>query len=247
MNKQSNVYTLIYIIVLVVLVGAALAFTSISLKDRQQANADADKMRQILASVNITPDKSDIIADYNKYIVNTFVINAEGELDKSGVKAFDVNVAVQSKEAAQARELPVYECRLDDGVTKYILPMYGAGLWGPIWGYISVDADGSTVYGAYFAHQGETPGLGAEIEKPAFSDQFTGKHLVKDGRFMPIEVVKSGLSPSGDNDYVDGVSGGTITSKGVGSMIDNCLAPYSAFLESLTSSSNSVTSESNVE
>lgn len=114
--------------------------------------------------------------------------------------------------------------------------MYGAGLWGPIWGYVSVDADGSMIYGAYFAHQGETPGLGAEIEKQAFSGRFIGKHLLKDGAFYPVEVVKRGLAPRGSNDYVDGVSGGTITSKGVSAMIDNCLSPYSAFLKELASS-----------
>ena len=233
MNKQGNLYTIIYIVVLVVLVGAALAFTSISLKDRQQANADADKMRQILASVNINPEKSDIISDYNKYITDAFVVDENGTKVTDAPAAFAVNVAAQSKEPDDRRLLPVYECRLDNGDIKYIMPMYGAGLWGPIWGYISVDSDGSTIYGAYFAHQGETPGLGAEIEKPAFRDQFVGKHLIKDGRMLPVAVVKAGQTPDGDEDYVDGVSGGTITSKGVGAMIDNCLTPYSNFLKNL--------------
>ena len=236
MNKQSSVYTLIYIIVLVVVVGAALAFTSISLKERQQANADADKMRQILASVNISASNDDIIDMYEKYIIGTFVIDDLGARVADAPEAFDINVASESKDAPEARLLPVYECRVDDGSIKYILPMYGAGLWGPIWGYVSVDADGSMIYGAYFAHQGETPGLGAEIEKQAFSGRFIGKHLLKDGAFYPVEVVKRGLAPRGSNDYVDGVSGGTITSKGESAMLDNCLSPYSAFLKELASS-----------
>jgi NADH:ubiquinone oxidoreductase, Na(+)-translocating, C subunit len=234
MNKQGNLYTIIYIVVLVVLVGAALAFTAISLKPRQQANADADKMRQILASVNIHPEKDQIIEDYAKYITDSYIIDSEGNRIDNGTPAFSVNVAVESKTDPAKRLLPVYVCTLEDGSQKYILPMYGAGLWGPIWGYMAVDADGSTVYGTYFAHQGETPGLGAEIEKPAFSSKFEGKHLIKDGRFMPIAVVKAGLAPQGDEDYVDGVSGGTITSKGVGNMIDACLSPYSKFLEGLS-------------
>ena len=114
------------------------------------------------------------------------------------------------------------------------MPMYGAGIWGPILGYISVEEDGSTIYGAYFAHQGETPGLGAEIEKPAFTGQFAGKTLIKDSIFVPVTVVKAGQHPAGNADYVDGVSGGTITSKGVAAMLDNCLLPYKAFLESLS-------------
>lgn len=233
MNKQSNIYTIIYIIVLVVLVGTALAFTSISLKDRQQANADADKMRQILASVNIEPGSDSIIVAYNQYITDSYIVNAEGEKIDSPTKAFDVNVAVESKTESSERLLPVYVCTLADGSQKYILPLYGAGLWGPIWGYISVDSDGSTIYGAYFAHQGETPGLGAEIEKPTFSSQFIGKQLIKDNSFEPVAVVKSGQRPMGNQDYVDAISGATITSKGVGSMADNCLAPYAAFLKSL--------------
>ncbi len=233
MNKQSNLYTIIYIFVLVVLVGAALAFTSISLKDKQQANADADKMRQILASVNIYPSSDSIIVDYGRYITDSYLVNENGQKVEASEKAFDVNVAVQSKKTASERLLPVYECRLSDGDVKYVMPMYGAGLWGPSWGYISVDADGTTVYGAFFAHQGETPGLGAEIEKPAFSGQFSGKHLIKDDTFRPIAVIKGGAVPQDGSDYVDGVSGGTITSKGVAAMLDKCLAPYSKFLESL--------------
>lgn len=232
MNKQSNTYTIIYIIVLVVVVGTALALTSISLKDRQKANADADKMRQILASVNITVPSQDIVTTYGETVSSTFVVNSKGEKVENSAAAFDVNVASQSKAAASERLLPVYECTVD-GAVKYVLPMYGAGLWGPIWGYVSVDADGSTIYGAYFDHEGETPGLGAEIAKPAFSDQFKGKHLFVNGNFEPVEVVKNGMKPTGNADYVDGISGGTITSKGVGAMIDNCLAPYSAFLNSL--------------
>ncbi len=233
MNKQSNVYTLIYIIVLVVLVGTALAFTAISLKPLQQDNADADKMRQILASVNISVPSSEIKSAYEHYITETFVVNDKGTVNDNE-NAFAVNVAKESKENPDNRLLPVYKCKLDDGSIKYILPMYGAGLWGPIWGYVSIDADGTTVYGAYFAHQGETPGLGAEIEKPKFSSQFEGKKLIKNDTFLPIAVVKAGMEPQGDEDYVDGISGGTITSKGVGAMIDNCLSPYKAFLENLT-------------
>lgn len=233
MNKQSNTYTIIYIIVLVIIVGAALAFTSISLKDRQQANADADKMRQILASVRIEVPDAQVTETYSKYITGAMVVNASGNVDTSAPKAFDISIAAQVKEPADKRLLPVYECKLDDGSLKYILPMYGAGLWGPIWGYVSVDSDGSTVYGAYFAHQGETPGLGAEIEKPHFCQQFYGKRLMLDGKFAPIAVVKKGMPTPDGQDYVDGISGGTITSKGVGSMIDNSLAPYADFLKSL--------------
>lgn len=234
MNKQSNLYTIIYIVVLVVIVGTALAATSLALKPRQQENIDADKMDQILAAALITPAPGQTVADFNRYISESYAIDAKGQrLD--GVNAFDIDVASQSKLSPDSRQLPVYVCTTPEAGVKYILPVYGAGLWGPIWGYVAFDADGTTIYGAYFAHQGETPGLGAEIEKPAFSNQFKGKQVFKDGRFRPISVVKSGQHPLDDSDYVDGISGGTITSKGVGTMLDNCLTPYRKFLSQLAS------------
>ncbi len=232
MNKQSNTYTIIYIIVLVVLVGTALAATSLSLKGRQQENANADKMSQILAAALISPAKGEVLADFDKYITGQIVVNEQGATIEDA-KAFDINVANESKLPVDRRQLPVFICTTPDGATKYILPVYGAGLWGPIWGYVAFDDDGSTIYGAYFAHQGETPGLGAEIEKPFFSDQFRGKQVFKDGRFLPVAVVKAGQQPLNNEDYVDGISGGTITSKGVGEMLDNCLTPYRRFLQKL--------------
>ena len=235
MNKQSNIYTTVYIILLVLIVGSALALTAMSLRDRQQENVNADKQRQILAAAHLTATDGDIAAAYGKYITASLVTDEQGNTIE-GADAFAVNVAEQVKKPAGERQLPVFICTLDDGTTKYILPCYGAGLWGPIWGYIALDADGSTIYGAYFAHQGETPGLGAEIEKPAFSDKFTGKELFKDGAFYPVEVVKAGQHPQNANaDYIDGVTGGTITSKGVGAMIDNSLSPYQAYLKTLSS------------
>ena len=233
MNKQSNVYTTIYIIVLVLVVGTALAAISLALKPRQQQNEDNDKRRQILAAVHLTPAADEVAADFEKYIVEQLVVNSKGEPIEGD--AFTVNMAEQIKLPDAERQLPVFVCRMTDGSDKYILPAYGEGLWGPIWGYIAIDSDGSTIYGAYFAHEGETPGLGAEIEKPAFTDQFNQNlHLFKDGKFLPVEVVKGGVAPANGADYVNGISGGTITSKGVSTMLDNCLTPYKSYLEKLS-------------
>ena len=231
MNKQSNVYTVIYAAVMVVVVAAVLALAALALKPAQTQNVRIDKMKQILSSVNIASDAKDAEDLYKKYIVDSYLVDEQG--NRVPGDAFLVDVAVQVKRPAGERELPVFVCRLDDGSEKYIFPMYGAGLWGPIWGYVSVDAGGDTIYGAYFAHQGETPGLGAEIEKPAFSDQYQGKRLFIDGVFKSVTVEKKGQKPVDGADYVDAISGGTITSKGVQSMMQNCLTPYQKFLESL--------------
>lgn len=230
-NKQSNVYTIVYITVMVIVVGAALALTAMSLKDKQTENAQADKMKQILMSVRIASDRASVVDDYHRYITSTLVVNEQGDTIE-GADAFALNVAVEAKKPAAERELPVYVCTLPDAGVKYIIPLAGMGLWGPIWGYVSLDDDCTTVYGAFFDHQGETPGLGAEITKPAFTDQFRGKQMFKDDQFVPVTVVKKGQLPQGNQDYVDGISGGTITSKGVAAMLDDCLSPYKAFLES---------------
>lgn len=220
---------------MVIVVGAALAFTAMSLKDRQQENADADKMRQILQSVHVATERATVVEIFNKTISEQLIVNSAGEIIAKGPEAFAVDVAVEVKKTVDQRQLPVYICTLADGSIKYVLPLAGMGLWGPIWGYVALDSDATTIYGAFFDHQGETPGLGAEITKPAFTDQFDGKQMFKDGHFLPVEVVKKGMKPQSDADYVDGISGGTITSKGVSAMLTECLQPYSAYLETIAS------------
>lgn len=233
MNKQSNIYTLLYIIALVLLVGTALAITTLSLRDRQQENVKADKMRQILASVHVTAPEDSILYTFDHLIAKQLMVNVDGTSTTGD--AFAVDMASNAKLPSDTRQLPLFVCTLPNGDVKYIVPAYGAGLWGPIWGYIAVDADGTTIYGAYFAHQGETPGLGAEIEKPKFADQFIDKHIVHDSLFAPIEVVKKGQHPAdAAAEYVDAISGGTITSKGVSAMLANCLQPYKNFFLNLS-------------
>lgn len=233
-NRESNVYTVCYAIVLVLVVGVALSLVYQALRPNQLENMANDKKRQILASALIVPRPGESVSElYRVHIVRTFVVNYRGYTVNSGISAFDVKPAEEVKKPATKRLLPVFECRTDDGL-KYILPVYGAGLWGPIWGYVAMNADGSSIYGAYFAHQGETPGLGAEIAKPQFSDQFKGKILFEDGQFDPIKVVKNGQEPT-EGSYVHAISGGTITSQGVQRMLANSLEPYNAFFRKLHS------------
>lgn len=231
MNKQSNTYTIIYASVMVIVVAAVLAFTALALKPIQQNNIEVDKKSQILNSVKIASTAKDAATLYQKYITESFVVDDAGE--KVDGDAFTIDIAVQSKLPAAERKLPVFVATLDGGVKKYILPMYGAGLWGPIWGYVSIDSDGNTVYGAYFSHQGETPGLGAEIGTEPFLKQYSGKHLFVGGVFKSIAVEKAGQTPLDGAEFVDAISGGTITSKGVQAMMLNCVAPYQNFLKTL--------------
>ena len=153
MNKQGNTYTILYSAVMVVVVAAILAIASVSLRPLQQENIRVDKMMQILSSVHLASPAQEAVSLYDKYIAVDYVVDAAGNTTKAD--AFGIDVAAEVKRDAAERRLPVFVCTLDNGDVKYILPLYGAGLWGPIWGYISVDADGRTLYGSYFAHQGE--------------------------------------------------------------------------------------------
>ena len=157
-------------------------------------------------------------------IKEAFLVNENGEKVEGDAFAADV------VKAAAEHQYPVFVANVD-GQPKYIMALHGAGLWGPLWGYLSVDGDKNTVYGADFSHQGETPGLGAEISKPEFSNKFKGKKLFMDGTFKSIAIVKPGKSVAGQ-DYVDGISGGTITSNGVGAMLFDSLSGYVKFLTS---------------
>ena len=233
MNRQSNVYTVIYSIVLVVVVGVVLSVVYQALRPAQLENIANDTKKQILASARLVAENGESVADlFDKHITTSYIVNSQGQIIDSGENPFDVNMALEVKKPADQRLLPVFECKTDNGL-KYIVPVYGAGLWGPIWGYIAFDNNGNTIYGAYFAHQGETPGLGAEIEKPAFQSQFDGKDIfAQDGQFTSVAVVKIGKEPAGKA-WVHAVSGGTITSQGVQKMLFDSLEPYTAFFSQL--------------
>lgn len=226
MNKQGNTYTFIYSVVLVVVVAALLAVVALSLQDKQNENIENEKRQNILRSVNITSTAMNSAELYSKYITKQFVINSKGE-EVAG-DAFKVDMAKEVKKTCEERLLPVFVANID-GVTKYILPLQGKGLWGPIWGYISLNDDKNTVYGTVFAHKGETPGLGAEITTDQFSKQFEGKLIFDNDQLVGI-LVKKGGNATGAHE-VDAISGGTITSKGVESMIKSYLTCYESFLK----------------
>ena len=208
--------------VMVVFVALLLAFTSQALRSTQKANEANDKRQQILRAVNVSVPAGEVEAKYNELIKEAFLVDADGQRTDGDAFAEEV-------EKAFARGVyPIFVATID-GQTKYILAMYGAGLWGPVWGYLSVNDDCNTVFGADFSHASETPGLGAEITSKAFSGQFLGKQLFRDGVFKSIAVVKSGNKVEGQ-DYVDGISGGTITSNGVNAMLRTSIGSYAQFL-----------------
>jgi Na+-transporting NADH:ubiquinone oxidoreductase subunit C len=228
MNKESNSYTLIYAVIMVVVVALLLAFTSQLLRPKQTRNEAIDKIRQILSSIHVASTNANAEQLYGEYVTDAYLVDVRGE--KVQGDAFKTELAEESVKPEAERRYPVFEVRIDGNI-KYILCMRGAGLWGPIWGYISLNEDKNTVYGASFGHEGETPGLGAEIERPAFGKEFVGKKFFNSsGTFTSIAVVKAGKTAQGQ-DYVDGISGGTITSQGVDVMLKTSIGAYEPFLK----------------
>lgn len=232
MNRENSGYTIIYAAVMVIIVALGLSFTHQVLNEKQTANVNTDKMQQILRSLNISASADEAQAQYDALVKDAYLIDSKGTKIE-GTDGTTPNDPAFSTELGSegAQGLPVYEAQVE-GKPIYILPMRGAGLWGAIWGYLAVEADGSTIYGSEFGHAGETPGLGAEIVEPAFRNQFSGKELFKEGEFRSIAVVKPGKSDA-QRDYVDGISGGTITSQGVDKMLLNSVGAYKSFLTNL--------------
>jgi Na+-transporting NADH:ubiquinone oxidoreductase subunit C len=225
MKNFSNTYIYTFSSVMVIVVALLLALAALQLKPLQDKNIEIEKKQNILASINITATTENAEELYKKYITESFVVNSKGE-SIEGIDAFGVDLKAELARPNNLRSLPVYVSTLDDGKNAYVFPLRGKGLWGPIWGYVSLEKDLNTIYGANFDHQGETPGLGAEIKEPWFQKEFIGKKLFADSTtFVSVKVVKPGADPA-DPHVVDGVSGGTITSKGLEAMLDSCLVLY---------------------
>ena len=181
-----------------------------------------DTKKQILAALNVK-NVEDADAEYQKYVKGDMLMNVDGTLAEN-TDEFATNY---EKEAKEHQRLHVFVCDVD-GQTKYVFPVYGAGLWGGIWGYVALNEDKDTVYGVYFSHASETPGLGAEIATEHFQNEFVGKKTLENGA-VALGVVKNGKVEKPDY-QVDGISGGTITSVGVDAMLKACLNSYISFL-----------------
>jgi len=231
---HSNRYTLIYAAVLSVITAVVLAVASEGLRPAQEANIALDKKSNILRSMRLAyTDRAKIETAY-KESVQELVLNASGE-PIDGLKTTQVDMKVEVAKKPQDRHLPLYVFTEKEGKKYYIVPLRGVGLWGPIWGYISIQEDFNTVYGAFFDHKTETPGLGAEIAELPFQEQFQGKKIMSDkGQFVSVNVIKKTDKVAFGNEHrVDAISGGTITSKGADTMLKNCTEPYLAYFEKI--------------
>ncbi len=213
---------------MVVSVAILLSLTALLLQPRQSKNVEVEKKMNILSSINVVSTKTDAVSLYDKYIRESYVINTDGK-HIEGVDPFTVSLRAEQKKPLAEQYLPVFIAVPDNGDTLHILPLEGKGLWGPIWGYVSLKSDMSTIAGVTFDHKGETPGLGAEINTTEFESQFIDKTLFRNGSFISVMVVKGGAQPGSMNE-VDGISGGTITSKGLEAMVHDGIIKYEKYL-----------------
>jgi len=246
MNTNSNVYTVIYTTVIVVIVAALLAFVSQSLKGKQDANEKADTISQMLTSAQYGTKaeisgmgNAAVLDKYAQEIEKAFVIDLEGnvvrELEGNDVysakqlKRQNYNIKGGPNKTAEP-ELPVFVFK--NGRT--VVPIYGAGLWGPIWGYISFESDLKTIGGAYFDHESETAGLGARIkDDPSFQAEFSGE-VADFSNTNVFDIVKGGAPKDAEgksvvDNKIDAISGATMTSQGLDAAIDTWLAAYAKY------------------
>ena len=224
MNRNSNAYTFIFAIVIVTIISGLLAFTAETLKEQQLKNVKAEKMQNILAAIGVTDvSREDAASTFETYIKQQLSLTEQGTVDANS-NAFDLDSKKELKKG-DAQRFPLYIAE-KEGKTFYIVPLYGAGLWDAIWGYIALDTDKNTIIGANFDHKGETPGLGAEITTDWFQEQFKGKKILDESNnFVSVTAIKGGAK-TGDDHGVDAISGGTITSNGVSDMVKERLAHY---------------------
>lgn len=230
--RQSNLYIILYSAILTIVCGGLLAFASQALKPRQDANIELERKSNILSTVMVLEKKADITELYQSRI-RELVIDFNGNpVDK---KAADVNVGVEYKKRPEDRLLPIYEflsASDPNKVESAVIPVFGFGLWNTIAGYVALESDFNTIKGVSYSHVGETPGLGARIASAEIQDRYKGKQIFQATTLVSVTMQKGeGMDYSQDPHKVDGMSGATLTAKGVNNMLKEYFGCYQKYLE----------------
>lgn len=244
MNKENNLYTVLFACAMVVVVGTILAYLASALSGKIKENERFEKQQNILyamgvnenedeGSVNFVP--TDVVEqEFTTYITKQLVIEGDKITEDDEAYMIDIKKELDKLKDGETPKLPVYVGD-KDGETFYIVPMYGKGLWDAIWGFMALDKN-MIVQGVYFDHKAETPGLGANIKQRYFMDDFTGESILNGSRYAGIKVVKGNNDPVNnikDDNEVDALAGATITGNGVSAMISKTVNLYKDYFESL--------------
>ena len=218
-NVNSNAYIIIYSVVMVVIVAVLLSVTSLSLQERQGENILNEKKQQIVKALGEDP----MMASYADVVAEAAMLDKNGNKIE-GKNDTDIFNALGDLTASfEAGEYPIFKAA--NG--SVVVPVYGAGLWGPVWGYIALEPDMNTVKGIVMDHSGETPGLGAEITTDKVQSSFVGKTIFEGNDFVSVSMRKGGAT---HNHEVDAISGGTKTCNGVNDMLKAGLEGYLPYI-----------------
>ena len=225
---RNNSYTLIFTSCVTIVLGIIIATTADNLRERQKTNEELDIKKNILYALGY---KQNIDNPWTNKIVESLYNNSINEiyLDRKGT-------VYKKQEDIEKNPLKIYQ-RMDNGlITGYAIPIEGKGLWGTMYGYFAIEPDAVTVKGITFYRHKETPGLGGEVDKDWFKNNFIGKRLVdNDGKLVSIEVIKGFVSDKDPEAYrkVDGISGATITGKGVTNFLKKDLDKYEPYFKKI--------------
>lgn len=243
-NTEKNTYTVLFATLMVVVVGAILAYLASGLKPRIKENERFEKQQNILYAMGVNENEdagtvnfiptNQVESVFTQFIKEQLVINGDQITQDDQAYLIDMKQQLAALKDGKSALLPVFIGE-KDGKTFYILPMYGKGLWDAIWGFMALD-DQLVVQGVYFDHKAETPGLGANIKQRFFMDDFQGEHIMNNGRLVGINVKKGNNDPTNankDDNAVDALAGATITGNGVSAMISESLYLYKDYLESI--------------
>lgn len=237
-----------------IILGGMLSGTSVVLKPLQDIQVDLDNKKKILGAVmdiSAIENPDEILALYDKRFTSA-VIDINGnpvDKDKKGnpLLAEKINVQKNYKIAKDERVYPVFQFMNEADPTKveaYIFPMWGAGLWDWISGFVAIDKDLNTVIGVAFDHKSETPGLGARITSDMVKDRFKGKKIFDtSGMLQSVSMVKGEKGLPLDDHHIDGMSGATLTGIGVNDMLLHYLGCYKAFIDKVNSQKMAMTAE----
>jgi len=243
--RQSNAYIILFTVIMTIVVGGVLSFTSQVLAPAQKRSIELDTKSQILSSVmdreELAKMKPETVLAYYDKRITSLVVDINGNEvteneDGEPVVAEKVSIEKNYKKAPEERLYPVFKYMNADNpekVDSYILPLYGAGLWDKIWGFVALDDELKTIVGAAYAHRGETPGLGARIATPQIQERYVGKEIYDNGELVSVTMVKGEGNAGLTEHQVDGMSGATITGKGLNDMLKNYLNYYQSYFKKL--------------
>ena len=207
----------------------SLALAADGLRDLQDLNVENDMRKNILLSLGFkpgaeTPWTSDDIQKLFEENIEALVLDASGQRTEKDPKEIDTEKDLEF--------LPIYLKKIGDEVGGYAIPIAGKGLWSTLYGYFAIEPDGRTVMGITFYKHGETPGLGGEVDKVWFQQNFIGKRFVDENdQLLGIHVIKGKVQSDDQEAYhkVDGISGATMTGKGLEYFLKDDLAKYEPF------------------